>query len=55
MPDLISVYDPGVDAYREVSVENAVKMVKAAKETEAKLLEMGVSLEDPEPEPQPEN
>ena len=39
----ISIYDPGVDAYREVPLSIAKKFVEAAKKTEAKLKELGVA------------
>ena len=34
---MISIYDPGADTYREVPISIAKKFVAAAKETEAKL------------------
>ena len=36
----ISIYDPGIDAYREVSLEVAQKFVDASKVVEAKLAEL---------------
>ena len=37
--EMISIYDPAVDAYREVSIENAKKFVESAKEVEKEIKE----------------
>jgi CHASE3 domain sensor protein len=37
----VSVYDPTVDAYREVTIEIAVKFIEAAKALEAELRKTG--------------
>ena len=36
---MISIYDPSIDAYREVPLELAEKFVESAKELERKLKE----------------
>ena len=36
----ISIYDPGIDAYREVSLEVAKKFVASSKVVEAKIAEI---------------
>jgi len=36
----ISMYDPSVNAYREISIEKAKKFVESAKEVEKKLEEL---------------
>ena len=35
----VSIYDPSVDAYREVSIEKAKKFIESAKEAEKKIKE----------------
>ena len=46
----ISIYDPFVQAFREVDVEVAKKFVAESKKTEAELAKMEGKKEEPKPE-----
>lgn len=39
-PVMVSIYDPTLDAYREVDIEIAKKFVASAKEVEKKIQEI---------------
>lgn len=38
----VSLYDPAVDAYREVSLSSACKMIESAKQVEKQLKKKGL-------------